>query len=396
MDDLTLIRSFQAERAGDDPGARAAARQALEARFGPASPTAPAKSARRRRRGLVALAGAAVLSLAVACLLILSSGPNAEPAAAEALRITAGVAADSPPDPLPGPGQFLYTRTISLELQGWLRGRPSSFGGPLNQPGAFTALLPTKREFWISPEGRGRSRETTGRPRFFSTAERSRWRQAGSPLPAPFDPSTDLSKNVHILEARRGVIDIELPRQQGFGPNFGFPGLAGLPTEPEALRRAVRDREVAGIGNNPGGRPVESLGPLDTEETLGGLWGILGQPNASPALRAAAFGAMAELPGIELDRDATDLVGRRGYSITYTDKYKLRSEFIFDPETATVLGQRTAVLEPRQTPAWEQIPPVTVIRDTAYLQSGVVDSIRERGDKADGEPVATTGSLDRR
>ncbi len=377
MDDLTPIRGFRAEQADRDPGARAAAWRALEARFELASPAAPARPARSPRRGLLALAGGAAIAAVVACLLVLGSGPSAEPAAAEVLRATARIAADSPAA-LPGPGEFLYTKTSALELEGWTRGRGPSYGAATALPGAFAALVPTVRESWISPEGRGRSREVLGSPRFFSTAEQSRWEQAGSPLPSPFEPSVrppHLGDGVRALESRRGVLDIELPTQEGFGPDFGFPGLASLPTEPEALRLAVQHRELAGIDDEYGGKPAEE--PLDTEETIWGLWSILSQPNATPRLRAAAFAAMAELPGNELDRNATDLVGRHGYAIVRADRQGLRIEYIFDPETSTVLGQRTVLLDPERSPMWERIPAGTALRDVAYLRSAVAGSIEE-------------------
>jgi hypothetical protein len=86
MDDLTLIRNFRAERADDDPRARDAARRALEARFDSASTISPAPPTRSPRRGLVALAGAGAIGAIAAAILVLSSGPTAEPAAAEVLR----------------------------------------------------------------------------------------------------------------------------------------------------------------------------------------------------------------------------------------------------------------------------------------------------------------------
>lgn len=376
MDELTLIRSFRAEEADGDPDVRAAAWRALEARFELASPPAQMRPARSPRRGLLALAGGATLSAVVAGVLVLGSGPAAEPAAAEILHATAAIAAESRAV-LPGPGEFLYTKTTALEFEGWTRGRGPSYGATTALPGAFAALIPTEREFWISPEGAGRSREVLGTPQFLTSAEQDRWEEAGSPLPSPFEPSTRrprVGDGGRVLESRRGVLDIELPIQEGFGPNFGFPGLGDLPTEPEALRLAVQNRELAGFGNEQGGKPAAE--PLDTEKTFGEPWSILSQPNASPPLRAAAFDAMAELPGIELERDATDLIGRTGYAIVYTDDHGLRNEYVFDPKTSTPLGLRTVLLEPERSPMWEQTPAGTVLRETAYLQSKVVDSMQ--------------------
>jgi hypothetical protein len=366
MDDLTLIRSFRAEHDDGDPRARAAALRALQTRFDAASAIPPASPARSRRRALLTLAGAGAIAGIVAGILLLGSGPTAEPAAAEVLRRIANVATDSPPEPLPGPSQFLYTKTKTLELQGWDPDRRGgSMGGLLKQPGAFNALVPVDRESWLSPEGAGRSREAMGTPRFLSNAEQSRWEQEGSPLPGRFD--------------RSGVIDIEIPKPPegpGLGPNFGFPDTSGLPTEPEALRLAIQNHPLPGTGNRPGGRPPDT--PLDTEETILGLWGILQQPVIAPELRAAVFNALAELPGIELDRDATDLAGRSGYAISFFDQESgLRGEYIFDPETSAILGERTVLADPGRSPSNQGLPAGLVIRDNAYMQSGIVDSTRE-------------------
>jgi hypothetical protein len=395
MDDLTLIRSFRAERADDDPRARAAAWRALEARFDPTPTTCPATPARPPRRGLLALAGVAALSAIVAGLFVLSSGPTAEPAAAEALRRIAGVAADSPPESRPGPGQFIYKKTKTLELEGWFPDGRVSHGNPLEQPGAFAALVPADHEYWASLEGTGRLRETTGTPQFLSNAEQARWEQAGSPLPGPSDPSgkeTIFGADVHVLEARQGMIDIErLKPMEGLGPNFGFTDLSGLPTEPEALRRTI-EKQAPTPGPGPGGKP------LGIKDMILPLWGILQQPIVDPELRAAVFNALSELPGIELDRDATDLVGRAGYAIGYVDQETgLRSEYIFDPETSEILGERSMLAGPGQTPAYEGLPVGVTISDVAYLRSEVVDSTREpNGDGQGEDPVATTGPVYRR
>lgn len=401
MDDLTLLRNFRAERADDDPRARAAAWQALEVRFGPVHPTFPAAPP-RSRRGLLALAGAGMTAAIVAGILVLSSGPTAEPAVAEVLQEAAVAAADTPPESPPGPGQFLYTKTKTLELEGWVPGSDRvSMGSPLDRshiPNAFAALIPTDREIWISPDGAGRQREILGTPQFLAGAEQSRWEQAGSPLPGNFDPGNQdtgtgwlgymTRTGGHLLELRRGVVDIERAEPKGgLGPNFGYPDLTGLPTEPKALRLAIEDRQAAVTGTDPGGMQ------LDTKEMVYSLWGILQQPIVAPALRAAAFNALAELPGIELDSDATDLVGREGYAIGYLDQETgERGEYIFDPETSVILGQRTVLVYPGRISLYEGLSAGLVIRDVAYLQSKVVDSTSEPAeDGQSGGPVATTG-----
>lgn len=406
MDDLTLMRSFRAERVKQNPAARAAAWQALETRFPAPAPIGISVRRRRllpRRRRLFALAGATAAAAVVAGVLVLSSGPTAEPAAAEILHETAAVAAatDAPAE-IPGPGQFSYRKFERLELEGWVAGGPSPeddapgqmMGGKLSRPGAFNALMPTTQEWWTAADGAGRVREVAGTPRFLTSEERSRWEAAGSPLPAPFDPEYQRKNPLAFgdaLEASRGVVDTEHPKMKG----FRFPDTSSLPTEPEALRRAVESNQISVRGFN---LMYPSAKRLDTEKTIAELFNILAEGNPmTPQLRAAVFNALAELPGIEVDTDATDFLGRQGYAISSIDqKAGGGLEFIFDPDTAELLAERNFLSEPGQGPYLKGLPAGLTIRETAYRESGVVDSTDESGAEAEaGGPVASTGPTHR-
>jgi hypothetical protein len=329
-----------------------AERGVAEAATGVAGTTA-ATPAWRRPSPRLALAGAGTLAAIVAGILVLSSGPTAEPAAAEVLRHTAVVAADGPTGSTPGPGQFLYMKTKSLELQGWIPGEATVGGGTLSQNGAFNALVPTEREAWMSAAEPSRNRLVIGAPQFLSSAEESRWAAAGSPLPGPFGE-----------EGERGVVDGVAKEGQGFVDT------AALPTEPKALRLAIEGGQASGTG-----------------QVISELWDILDKPNTTPALRAAVFGALAELPGIELNHDAKDLVGRPGYALSHESEGSssygehqpgLRVEYIFDPETSAILGRREIIADPEKLSWARGIPAGTVRREVAYLQSGLVDSTAAR------------------
>ncbi len=393
MDDLTLMRSFRAERVKQNPTARVAAWRALEAHFEAAAASAPAiaTSAPRRRflhrRRLFAFAAATAVAAMIAGILVLDSGPTAQPAAAEILHRTAAVAtspAGPATSPLPVPGQFLYKKFERLELQSWIPGGMMSGGGLLGRPNAFSALMPTTQEWWLAPDGAGRTREVAGVPRFLTEAERTRWEAAGSRLPAPFDPEYQRQHQVaygDALEARRGVVDTEHGAMEG----FHFPDTSSLPTEPEALRQTIEYHLVRGAELDE-----STARPLSSEQTITGLFDILVEGFAlTPQLRAAVFNALAELPGIEVDTEATDFLGRKGFAIR-----SLRSgggiEFIFDPDTAEMLAQRDFLTEPGQGPYGQGLPAGLTIRETAYLETGVVDSRRETAAEAGaGEPVAT-------
>ena len=352
----------------------------------------------------MALAGAGAAAAVVAGILVLSSGPSAEPAAAEVLRQTAVAvaAADTTPESPPGPGQFPYGHGKTMELEGWVRGGgPVSMGAPLNgahTPNAFLGLVPKDRESWISPEGVMRSREVVGTPQFLSSAEQSRWEQAGSPLPGSFDPSDQdthsgwmghmADTGGRLLEMRRGVLDFETPKMEG----FSFPDVAGLPTDPRKLRLTVQNDQI------PWPLEPPSAKPLDTEETIWTLWSILAVPIATSELRAATFNALAELPGIELESEAIDLLGRTGAALRYLDhETGIRAEYIFDPHTSQVLGERDVLVDPGTSSSTAGLPAGLAIRDSAALQSNVVDSTQETGDESrNAGPTATTGPVYRR
>jgi hypothetical protein len=397
MDEIALLRTLPSGEENPE-AARAAALQALEANFGRASAAPSAPPVRTRRRGVLAFAGAGAVAAMVAGILIVSSGPSAETAAAKVLRHTAAVAAaDTDPESTPGPGQFLYTKTKRLELQEWAPGSYSgSFGAVIPKPkGTFSALNTWQEEEWWSPGGPSRSRWVIGTPRFLSGAEQSRWEKAGSPLPGSFDCDKRCFPGAHIIELRPGVTDVENEE----GPSF--PDFSTLPTEPKALRLEIEQRQVSGPASDE-----SAANSIDAGQVIAELWDILDKPNTTPQLRAAIFGALAELPGIELDRNASNLVGRSGYALSYESTSSSsygeqqpgkRVEYIFDPETSAILGRREVIADPEKLLPWaKEIPAGTVWREVAYLQSQVVDSTHERPDERNGEPVATTDPTYRR
>ncbi len=349
-----------------------------------ASEAGVATSARRRGPRL-AFAGAAALAAVVAAVLVLGSGPSAETAAAEALRRTAVVAeaSDTRADAPPGPGQFLYTKTMLVELQGWLpngpgtgpKAHPRYFTAhvPSNYPDAPAALVPTVKEVWTAPDGRTRERETLGRIDFFSDADQQRWEAAGSPPPFSYDPAEH-----HVTRDGAGHLVKDFASQSWRGRHeFSYVDkLSRLPTEPEALRRVVERRPA------PGQPPVRVIGAPSADSlrgrtTIERLMSILSEPITTPALRAAAFNALAEIPGIGLEHGVTDVAGRRGDAITWIGNPGFGREFIFDPHTSEILAQAEMIFDAKAA-GYPQLPDGTVFRETAYMRSGIVDS-EDRG-----------------
>jgi len=383
MDEIALLRALPPEAEEPDAAARADALRALVASFDGASPAA--RPFRRRRGTLAALlAGLAAVAAIGAAVLPAGSGPRTELAAAEVLKRAAVVAESSNAAPMrpPAPGQFFYLGAKVVELQGWLpdgpgtgpKGSPRYFTAHIpGEPGARPALVPTTKQFWISRNGDAHTRETLGRIGFLSNEDQELWEQAGSPPPFSFDPAE------HTVEqdaSGRPFKEFDSSQAAGVFLDKGvFADLSHLPTKPRALRLAVEYPEggAPSLGSQAAPRPVSRN--LDALERL---TTILIAPTASPALRAAAFNALAEIPGIELEPGVPDVARRRGDAIAWEVEpgSGFRHELIFDPRTSKVLAD-AQVLAGAKAADEEGVPVGTVFRETAFLRSGIVDSLDE-------------------
>lgn len=288
----------------------------------------------------------------------------------------AAEASDSAVEAPPAPGQFLYRKTEEAQLEGWLpqghgkgsKARPRYFV-PISDPSARYALVPTLKEVWTSPGGTTHVREALGQVKFLARGDQGLWEAAGSPPPFAYDPS---EHEVGRDGSGRPLKDFSAKAFRGRHEFAYLSRLSGLPTEPEALRLAVENR--AG-----GGTPV-APSPANSQRggaTVERLLEILSEPITSAALRAAAFNALAEIPGIGLERDVTDVAGRRGDAISWVRDGGYGRRFIFDPRTAEILA-RAEVLFNAKAAEHPGVPDGTVFRETAYLRSGIVKSAQER------------------
>jgi len=300
-------------------------------------------------------------------------------AIAEALRQTAAVAeaSDAPVEAPPAAGQFLYTKTKVVDLQGWLpegpgtgsKSNPRYFTAhiPGNYPNAPTALVPTLKEVWTAPDEKTHVRETLGRVNFFSRADQRRWEDAGSPPPWAFDPR---EHDVRRDSSGRPMKEFASKSWRGSRVFSHVSQLAEAPTEPEALRLAIEHRRGGESPVDPS--PASSLRGGATVERL---VEILSEPIASPALRAAAFDALAEIPGIGFERDVADVAGRRGDAIAWAREPGFGRRYIFDPHTSKLLAQAEVIFNAKAA-GYPGVPDGTAFRETAYLRSGIVGSTR--------------------
>jgi hypothetical protein len=275
----------------------------------------------------------------------------------------------------PKPGQFLYTKTHEVRLEGWLpkgdakgsKAEPRYFV-QINDPRARYALVPATKQEWMSLDGKSHVRETLGKIEFLSAADQRRWEAAGSPPPWEFDPAYH-----HVSRDGSGRLQKEFPGRTFRGRHeFTYmERVSQLPTEPEALRLKVENRGSA--GPSVAASPATSVRGGGTVEKL---LEILAEPLAGPALRAAAFDALAEIPDLGFERGVADGAGRKGDAIGWTRGEGFGRRFIFDPRSGKILSQGEVVFGAKAA-GYPTVPDVTPFRETAYLGTAVVDSVHE-------------------
>jgi hypothetical protein len=128
----------------------------------------------------------------------------------------------------------------------------------------------------------------------------------------------------------------------------------------------------------PPGSPPAGARSHNGRTTVERLLEILAEPTVSPALAAAAFGALGEIPGVRHRGEVTDAAGRRGEALALVDETGFGRQVIFDPGAAKVLAESETVFGPPSTGNYG-IPAGTPYRETAYLESRIVDSAQAPG-----------------
>ncbi|MGH8935268.1 MAG: CU044_5270 family protein [Acidimicrobiia bacterium] len=321
-----------------------AAWRALAERLGLQRPV-ERRQATRRRWAMAAGVAAAAVTIAVAVPAVLPGGPGgASPAAAQALRRLARVAANQAPEPVPAPGQHLYSRSTSQQTSLYVVG---------NDEPSFQFTRPLTRESWIGLDGSGRIRETVGEITFPTPEDRAAWERAGRPDLDAGETSDDTYEPGELF--RRD--------------------LSEFPTDAEQLLRVLEKRELVG-GDGADWVTFQIIGELLTET------------HASPKLRGALYEVAANFAGVEFRGRMRDDAGREGISVAYGGG-GWRQELVFDPDTSRLLAARLVMLDgqeagvsvgPDTSPGTIIAfgPPGTVVHWALYFESAVVDSIDER------------------
>ncbi|SEC53606.1 hypothetical protein SAMN04489844_2479 [Nocardioides exalbidus] len=293
--------------------------------------TAIGRHETRRRLALAVAAPATVLACAsaVAAVAVLAlTGPSPATTATVDRPVLASAAAvrvlDRAADralattaPVVREDQFVYTRSATLTNEG-------TFGGAVSLGDLHT------REIWLGQD------------------------------PGPFGWRDDVIREL----GQDWPLESGGPSPAGARrPTYAW--LAALPTDPGALLDELEHVAVPVDGQSQDQAVFDVVGNLLSEQLL------------PPPTAAALYRAVTLVDGVEVDRGATDALGRRGVGISRADeRFHTRTTWIFDSETFELRGTKWFFTHADGSPD-------TLFGATAVLETAVVD-------RAGQEPGSST------
>jgi hypothetical protein len=269
----------------------------------------------RRRRILATITvGAALLVVALLLTAVWPVGApgGPDPAVASLLHRFERIALNTTPEPVPLPGQYVYTETRSLASYVFVSGDGKY---------RFVYAIPQTAQQWLGPDGSGRQVVSTGvHPTFPIEADRTTYQAyVASGSQAADDWQFEWGKS----------------RTDVYGPGeLMWRDTSALPTDPTKLGRLIDERQIVG-------------GPAGNWESFVLAADLIKGSYARPELRAALYSYMGGLSGIELLGTTSDAIGRPGVALASTHA-GIRYEVVFDRSSGKILEERHIVLDPEE------------------------------------------------
>jgi hypothetical protein len=388
IEEIESVGTSPRQRRSRDAERRVHERRRLSERFRSAPPRAEPFAGRWALLAGVALLLA--LGFAVAVLPSDSGGPNQAQAA---LRRVALVAGNLPAEGAPKRGQYLYTKSVRLigpEPDTSNVDGPPWNGDPFedsrvtpDQASARAGAAEYTVQLWAgSGSGEYPGRRITDRDGILPLkgipidprARQERWErklplgQCGWPSGARGCESGPHGQIYDPYGTRHSDIETEIGLIPP-GPLAGelYNDLSGLPRHPDALRDRLLKRAGAARVERSGSTVVTFDIAADMLSTPGNY--------ASPEVRQALYEVVADLPDVDLIGEVKDPLGRRGLAVALTNN-GIERQLIFDPDTSELLARQDVIVDPDELGL--DANPGAVLSYTAYLVSGVADSLRER------------------
>jgi hypothetical protein len=210
-------------------------------------------------------------------------------------------------------------------------------------PGAYTAFVHIKRIITIQPSSAAAiDTFPDGPPVWTTSADRARWKAAGSPSLAPA-PSGG-----QVLPLPAGQFSF-IPQ----GSTLTYRQARLLPGSPEALRAQLLRHLRVFTGPHPQANLIlRQLGYLIATAPL------------TTAARATAWRVLATVPGLHLCGGGTDLAHRHGQGLC-ADSSGEETEILVDTGTGSVLAVEDRLLQPDRM--YPMVPDQTLISSTTFL-----------------------------
>lgn len=302
----------------------------------------PRPLSRRLALGGAAIAGLAAVAIVAAAVLPGGSGLTG-PSVAAAAVLRQAQAAASTSQPVPN-GKYLYTRSDAVDLHlvaCLLPGECNSHGYLIHGAHPHGYTVDTVTETWANSEAGGWFRTTNGSPTF-RPGDLAAFQRSGQPTP-------------------QGEGNLDEPLSDA--PTALVASPAGWPTEPGSLKAAIAQRYE-------GGKP-------DAGATFDFATDIL-RVATQPDLRAALYGVLSTLPGIESGGSVSDRLGRTGQSLSITH-FGVQISIVIDTSNGQLLGKKAVLEDPAADPgpAYQALPAGTVLSDEVFSSPTIADSIPE-------------------
>jgi hypothetical protein len=224
------------------------------------------------------------------------AAPDQTVLAARLLQNASAAASRVPPKTTPSPGQWIYSELVGYEYP---QGTSSN-------------------ENWITFDG----------------TQSAYYESSGSPITvhtSPVAPPADIKSDPLAAFNTDAT------------PQTAYYALASLPEAPGQLLAALdKVAEAVGAANLAAGTPVASHAPknngqLEFDYLSLLLWNAAGGVGAPPKAEAAAFRAMAAIPGVTVQQGITDVAGNPAIGVSGDGGY---DQLLLDPVSYQVTGLR--------------------------------------------------------
>jgi hypothetical protein len=310
----------------------------------------------RRMRAPWLIPAVGLVTVAAAVAIAIGVGPTEETVTPAAAALQQAADAARAQDGIP-PGKYLYVRSenVTLSFGYVLVGEPSN---PEDETiDCCEAFVPQVREVWLGEEpGDARLRERkTGQLRFLSDSEQERWVALGRP---ELDTKTPFS----------GIL-------AGIPARHWYDGPLDLPSDADAIYEQFEEAAERSTRD-----PTEPADFHMTTSMFHHFSDVLREARATPEQRAAAYEALARVPGVILVGEVTDHFGRRGVAVAIDivdndpTGHLYRYVLVFDPETADLLEERHEVLPGNR---YRNLP-AGMVESYATYEYAVVGTLGER------------------